>query len=78
MRANLKNLKDKRQLESILLICVLVATSIVIIVPLTAPKAEAVTHLISAFDEGFSSLSQKVKLLKDFCFPSDVLSLKAS
>ena len=51
MRANLENVKDKKQLESILLICVLVATSIVIIVPLTAPTAEAVTHMYSAFAE---------------------------
>ena len=48
MRTNLKN---KRQLESILLICVLVATTIVVIVPLTAPKAEAVVHLNSALLE---------------------------
>ncbi len=47
MRAYLANMKNKRQLESILLVCVLVATSMVVIFPLTAPKAKAVVHLTS-------------------------------
>ncbi|UCE35916.1 MAG: hypothetical protein JSW00_10140 [Thermoplasmata archaeon] len=38
MMTRLKTLKDKRQLESILIVCVLLATSIVVIFPLTAPK----------------------------------------
>jgi hypothetical protein len=48
MRINLKKLKDKKQLESIILVCVLVAASVMVIIPLTAPKAKAVTHLASA------------------------------
>jgi hypothetical protein len=51
MRVNYGNLKNKRQLESILLVCVLVAASVMILIPLTAPKAEGVTHLASALLE---------------------------
>jgi hypothetical protein len=48
MSENSGEVKEKGQLKSVLLVCVLVATSIVIIVPLTAPKAEGVNHLASA------------------------------
>jgi hypothetical protein len=45
------NIGNKRQLKSILMVCVLVATSMMVIFPLTAPKAKAVVHLTSAFQE---------------------------
>jgi hypothetical protein len=51
MRVNLEKVKEKRQLESILLVCVLVAASAMILIPLTAPKAEGVTHLASTLLE---------------------------
>jgi hypothetical protein len=51
MIANLGKLKEKRQLESIILVCVLVATNMIVIFPLIAPKAEGVTHLASAAAE---------------------------
>jgi hypothetical protein len=48
MSENSGKLKEKGQLKSVLLVCVLVATSMIVILPLTAPKAQAVTHLASA------------------------------
>jgi hypothetical protein len=51
MRTGFAPVKDKKQLKSILLVYMLVATSMVVIFPLTAPKAEAVVHLASAMDE---------------------------
>jgi hypothetical protein len=51
MRASLANIKNKKQLESILLVCVLVATSMIVIFPLTAPKAKAVVHDINTMLE---------------------------
>jgi hypothetical protein len=44
MMAKFKNMKEKRQLESVLIVCALVATSIVVILPLTAPKVKGFTH----------------------------------
>jgi hypothetical protein len=40
MMARLKNMKEKRQFESILMVCVLVATAMVVVFPLTAPKVK--------------------------------------
>ena len=40
-----------KKLESILLICVFVATTMMVILPLTAPEAQAVIHLATALDE---------------------------
>jgi hypothetical protein len=51
MRLNLENVKNKKQLESILLVCVLVATTMIVIFPLTAPKAKGITHGTSCFLE---------------------------
>jgi hypothetical protein len=44
MMARLQSMKNKRQLGSILMVSVLVATFIVVIVPLTAPKVKAFDH----------------------------------
>jgi hypothetical protein len=44
MSSRIKGLKGKRKPESILLVFLLVATSMIIVFPLTAPKAEAVLH----------------------------------
>ena len=51
MSISLANIKNKRQLESILLVCALVATSMIVIFPLTAPTAKAVVHLESTMME---------------------------
>jgi hypothetical protein len=51
MNLRLWELKNKRQFESILLVFVLVATSMIVIIPLTAPKAQAVVHLQSTLIE---------------------------
>lgn len=48
MRAKMKDFGNRRQLESILLICGLVTMGIVILIPMTAPEAKAVTHLMMA------------------------------
>jgi hypothetical protein len=52
----LTNMRDKRQLKSILLVCVLIATSMAVVFPLTAPrvKAQPIEHRASALlEDGF-------------------------
>jgi len=53
MRAGFASLKDKKQLKSILLVYMLVATSMVVFLPLTAPDARAIpiVHLNSTSSE---------------------------
>ncbi|UCE36227.1 MAG: hypothetical protein JSW00_11870 [Thermoplasmata archaeon] len=45
------NITDKRRLESILLVFLIAASSIVIVIPLTAPSVKAYDHLSSAAEE---------------------------
>jgi hypothetical protein len=53
MRTGFAPVKDKKQLKSLLLVCVLVATSMAVFLPLTAPEARAqpIEHLGSASAE---------------------------
>ncbi len=56
MRSRLKGLKGKRKYESIVLIFLLVTTSMIIVFPLTVPKAEAILHDLgsAAAEDGVS------------------------